>query len=341
MRQDLEGAGGLEERQVEREAAPEAVRRDAEQQSSTLLRHRHRIGVDTGGLVRRFEVWRLSVGDRVTTTHRPTREGSHAHTKIVSALVALVMAAALAVAYTAPAANAAKPKHDLFAAGKEIRDTDRFVAYGKVSTFKGSRIIVQRKLPGKAYKFYKKTRRARTRASSGRHIDGPTGACFKVVVPATKKYRTTKQTHRLHRPGVVRAPAPGQTTVQVSPPPMSAASRSVGVAGARLAGGGDLGAGLVVVGRPLDLAEDADRRLVEVAGVGEPRDRERDRRVRVVGVVDEHRVLADVGDQGDLDAAGLAVADQALGACPVDRAEADRLAVDQRDDRVGLGVGCP
>ena len=37
----------------------------------------------------------------------------------------------------------------------------------------------------------------------------------------------------------------------------------------------------------------------------------------------------------DLDAAGLGVADQALGAFD---AEADRLAVDQRDDRVGLGV---
>src|SRR3712207_7146694 len=42
-----------------------------------------------------------------------------------------------------------------------------------------------------------------------------------------------------------------------------------GVPGA-LTGRADLMAGLVVVGRALDLTEDADRRLVEVAGVGEP-----------------------------------------------------------------------
>ena len=114
-------------------------------------------------------------------------------TKIVSALVALVMAAALAVAYTAPAANAAKPRHDLFAAGKEIRDTGRFVAYGKVSTFKGRRITVQRKLPGMAYKFYKQTRTSEDKGKFRTSIDGPTGSCFKVVVPETHRYRTTKQ----------------------------------------------------------------------------------------------------------------------------------------------------
>ena len=52
-------------------------------------------------------------------------------------------------------------------------------------------------------------------------------------------------------------------------------------------GGEDLVARLVVVRRPLDLAEDPDRRLVEVARVGEPGDRERRRGVGGVRVVDE------------------------------------------------------
>ena len=103
--------------------------------------------------------------------------------------------------------------------------------------------------------------------------------------------------------------------------------------------GGDLRARLVVVRRPLDLAEDADRRLVEVAGVGQPRDRERGARVLVVGVVDQQGVLADLGHQRHLDAAGGGP-DQALVALAVlaGLAEPDRLAVLERDDRVGLGV---
>ena len=51
--------------------------------------------------------------------------------------------------------------------------------------------------------------------------------------------------------------------------------------------------------------------------------------------MDEQRVRAYVGDQRGLDAAGLGVADQALGTFD---AEPDRLAVLERDDRVGLGV---
>jgi hypothetical protein len=84
------------------------------------------------------------------------------------------------------------------------------------------------------------------------------------------------------------------------------ARRSVGGA----LGGGDLVAGLVVVGGAVDLAEDADGGLVEVAAVGEPGDRERGGGVGVVRVVDEDCVGADVGDLGDPDAAGSGVADQ-------------------------------
>src|SRR4051794_18495627 len=59
--------------------------------------------------------------------------------------------------------------------------------------------------------------------------------------------------------------------------------------GAGDAGGGlgDLVAREVVVRRTGDLVEDPDRRLVEPAGVGQPRDRERRRGVGAVRVVDE------------------------------------------------------
>ena len=60
-------------------------------------------------------------------------------------------------------------------------------------------------------------------------------------------------------------------------------------------GGGDLLARLVVVRRTLHLPEDADRRLVQHAGVGEPGERERRRRVVGVGVVDQQVGLVDVG----------------------------------------------
>ena len=117
--------------------------------------------------------------------------------------------------------------------------------------------------------------------------------------------------------GVTRGELIGRVSSRDGPGVAAADERGepvAGLAGCGVAGGGDLAAGAVVVRRPLDLAEDPDRRLVEVAGVGEPRDRERRGRVGVVRVVDQDRVLADVGDLDDLDATGLGVADQALGA---------------------------
>ncbi len=111
----------------------------------------------------------------------------------------------------------------------------------------------------------------------------------------------------------------GLQTVQVSPE-WSRAARSPAPRCSRARS--SCSAMQLVVGRPIDVAEDADRRGADRAE-REPRQRERERRLGMVLVVDEQRLLADVGDVDDL---GRAVA--AAGARPSRvGAEADRLAV--------------
>ncbi len=115
-------------------------------------------------------------------------------TKIVSGLVALVMASGILLA--ADVAAKAKPEHDLVVTGKEIDDTDKFKVYGSVSTYAGKRIKIQRKVNNGRYKLWKKTR---TSAETGEFSEPIFGGrrggkvCYKVVVPATNEYRTTKK----------------------------------------------------------------------------------------------------------------------------------------------------
>jgi hypothetical protein len=122
-------------------------------------------------------------------------------TRIIATVVAfaLVALAPLALSSSANAADVgerAKPKHIGFATGKEIRNTNKFIAYGKWTTYKGKRITVQRRACGSCnWKFYKKTR---TTADKGRFrtriAPGGRGSkvCYRVVVPATSKYRLTR-----------------------------------------------------------------------------------------------------------------------------------------------------
>src|SRR5665811_1805619 len=74
-------------------------------------------------------------------------------------------------------------------------------------------------------------------------------------------------------------------------------------------GGSDLLAGEVVVRRVLHVAEDADRRLVKVAGVGQPRQGERRGRVVSMSIVNKECVFADVRDISDREVARDVVAD--------------------------------
>lgn len=111
--------------------------------------------------------------------------------RIVAALMALLLAATMSQAFLAPAEAAGKPKHDLVASGKEIGNTGKFLALGKVSTYPSKKIKVLRKVGKGAYKAYKRTKTD----SKGKFrvgIDGPVGACFKVVVPGTSVYKKTQ-----------------------------------------------------------------------------------------------------------------------------------------------------
>ena len=119
-------------------------------------------------------------------------------TKIVSGLVALVMAASMMLAFTVSgtANGAAKVKHDLTASAKEIGTSDRFKTFGKVPTYAGKKITIQRKVNGGPYTNWKKTK---TKAGSGKFSEpifgGKRGSkiCYKVVVPKTPQYKTTKK----------------------------------------------------------------------------------------------------------------------------------------------------
>ena len=111
-------------------------------------------------------------------------------TKIVSAFVALVLAISLAGLVTTPA-QAAKPKHDLTAAPGTTASGKTYIS-GKVTTFTKKNITIQRKLKGKSYVAYKKV------STDGKgkfrvNVSGPSQSCFKVVVPSTNKYKTTKK----------------------------------------------------------------------------------------------------------------------------------------------------
>jgi hypothetical protein len=122
-------------------------------------------------------------------------------TRVIAAVVAfaLLALAPLALSSSASAADAgerAKPKHIGFATGKELGNTNKFIAFGKWTTHKGKNITVQRRACGGCnWKFYKKTKTSarkgsfRTRIAPGRR---GSKVCYRVVVPGNSKYKTTR-----------------------------------------------------------------------------------------------------------------------------------------------------
>ena len=114
--------------------------------------------------------------------------------RIVGALVALILAVTLSPGFASSADGAGLPKHDLSATGKEIGSTDKFIALGKVSTFPSGKIKILRKVGTGSYKTYKKVKteasgKFRTRI----YQEGKKRTCFKVVVPATATYKKTQK----------------------------------------------------------------------------------------------------------------------------------------------------
>jgi hypothetical protein len=112
--------------------------------------------------------------------------------KLISVIAAILMAASVTVAFqSAPAHGAAKVKHDLkiIDAG-EVGDTSKFFVKGKVSTYPNKKVLLQRKVGKGNFKLYKKVP-TNGKGKFSTRFDGPTGSCFKVVVPSTKKYKET------------------------------------------------------------------------------------------------------------------------------------------------------
>ena len=113
-------------------------------------------------------------------------------TRIVSVVAAILLAVGVMVAFNAaPANSAAKTKHTIkiIDAG-EIRNTGRFFVKGKVKTAPKKIIKLERKLPGKARKVYKK-QKANNKGKFAFQFDGPVGSCFWVVAPKTRNYKRT------------------------------------------------------------------------------------------------------------------------------------------------------
>jgi len=114
-------------------------------------------------------------------------------TRILAAFVALILAATMSQALMAPADAAGKPKHELQATGKEIGNTDKFLAYGKVSTFPSGKIKILRKVGTGGYKAYKKVKTKGDGKFKTRIFQvGNKRTCFKVVVPETSTYKQTQ-----------------------------------------------------------------------------------------------------------------------------------------------------
>lgn len=112
--------------------------------------------------------------------------------KIVSVFTAILLAASVMVGFhAAPANSAAKTKHTIkiIDAG-EVGNTGTFFVKGRVKTAPNKTIKLERKLPGKARKVYKK-QKANDRGKFSFRFDSPVGTCFWVVAPKTPNYKTT------------------------------------------------------------------------------------------------------------------------------------------------------
>jgi hypothetical protein len=113
--------------------------------------------------------------------------------RIIGALVALILAATLSPGFALSADAAGKPKHDLQASGKEIGNTDKFIAFGKVSTYPSGKIKLLRKVGSGDYKAYKKVKTRDSGKFKTRIFQvGNKRTCFKVVVPQTATYKKTQ-----------------------------------------------------------------------------------------------------------------------------------------------------
>jgi hypothetical protein len=111
-----------------------------------------------------------------------------------------LLSAALLVGLTSgvPATAADKTPHELTVAAEEVggEGTNHFRMFGAVPTYKGRRLKIQHRVNGGDWRLWRTTLTgAEDGAFSERIYGGKRGSrvCYKVVVPGTKKYKTTKR----------------------------------------------------------------------------------------------------------------------------------------------------
>jgi hypothetical protein len=127
------------------------------------------------------------------------RAFGHGGFVLPGALVLLVALGTLVphASASASAAAAAKPRHELTVTSEEVggEGTDEFRIVGTVPTFKGRKLKVQLKVNGGAWTLWKTSVTDGQDGSFEEPIYGGrrgSTVCYKVVVPSTKRYRTTK-----------------------------------------------------------------------------------------------------------------------------------------------------
>ena len=115
--------------------------------------------------------------------------------RIVAALVALVLAATMSQTLLSPAqAVQAKPKHDLKAKGVELgsRNSNKFAIKGKITTLPSGKVKVRRSVAGGRYKAYKKVNpKASGKFSTRVYQVGRKKTCYQVQAPSTATYKKT------------------------------------------------------------------------------------------------------------------------------------------------------
>jgi hypothetical protein len=115
--------------------------------------------------------------------------------RIVAALVALVLAATMSQTLLSPAqAVQAKPKHELKAKGVELGggNTNKFAIRGKIKTLPSGKVTVRRSVGGGPYRTYKKINpKANGKFSTRVYQVGRKRTCFQVQAPSTSTYKKT------------------------------------------------------------------------------------------------------------------------------------------------------
>ena len=113
--------------------------------------------------------------------------------RIVAALLALVLAATMSQALLSPAQAAAKPKHDLTAKGVELgSNSNKFAVRGKVTTLGGAKVKILRSVAGGPYKTVAQVKPSGKGKFSARIFQvGKKKTCFQVQAPSKNGYKKT------------------------------------------------------------------------------------------------------------------------------------------------------